>query len=514
MTENLNLRWAPPGPVASAFMASTAMSQIINGPVGSGKTTAAMVKAAMIAQRQMPSPRRRMTIAGATRPVRMVKMAAIRETYRQLWRSTLASWFKRFPREVGVFTGADNGPAVHTIPLILNDGTVVEFIAEFGAIGDNNVEEFMRGYEPTFFYLNELDLHRKEVYAYALDRAGRYPDVADGGATWRGVLADCNAPDFDNWLYRDEERDEGGRNKPGIFTMTPAARAAAGIDLFVQPGGRDPGAENIENLPKGYYTPKVGQTAYYVARMIDNKSGWSQAGKPVHPEFKPALHVAQNGLDPIPGIGLVIGIDPRTFPSAVFLQRLANGQRRIIGEMQGEQNMGARRFGKQLADYLHDHFPFLSGRQIRGMVDPSAFYGADTEAGEQNWVEIVSELAGITIEGAPSNNIDMRREALKKPLSELIDGEPAIFISADCSMLITGLSSGFRYRKMNVPGGARFSDEVEKNSYADLCEAAEYACLSDGAEIEIMGRKADDAAQLAAMSATGQHEWDPFGGSS
>lgn len=509
--ETLNLTWTPPGPVAARFMASSAPVQILNGPVGSGKTTAALMKAIKLATRQQPSRRTRARNSrGQLVPVRLFKVAVVRDTYRQLWKTTLKSWFRRVPQNVGTFNGAENAPASHNIHFELSDGTMVDFTAEFAAIGENAVEDFMRGYEPTIWYLNELDLLAQEVLEYAQDRAGRFPDMEDGGPTWRGVLADCNAPEFESWLYTDTERDDAGRVKPGIFTMTPAQRSALGVDLFVQPGGRDPGAENISNLPPDYYKPKVGQKAGYIARMIDNKSGWSQAGKPVHPEFKPSQHVAAEELQPIPGVPLIIGLDPRTHPSAAFLQRVPSGQRRFIDEYQGEQNMGPRRFGKKLAEILHDRFPFVRPKDVRAIADPSATAGADKVAGEKDWTEIVSEVAGIRVDPAPTNNLDVRREALKKPLSELIDGEPAIMISPRCSMLCAGLASGFRFRKLNVPGAIKYADEVEKNHYADICEAAEYACLTDGAELEIMERKQYTAGELNRMAAQGEHDWDPL----
>ncbi len=102
----------------------------------------------------------------------------------------------------------------------------------------------------------------------------------------------------------------------------------------------------------------------------------------------------------------------------------------------------------------------------------------------------------------------MRREALKKPFSELIDGEPAILISPRCKLLRTGLNTGFRYKKLNVSGAERFSDEVEKNEYADICEAAEYACLMDGADLEIAERKGFVSGTLAQARAVGERQFD------
>lgn len=517
MTEMLNLAWKPPGPVAARFWKSTSRLQILNGPIGSGKTTACLMKAIRIAARQQPSLKHRMrNSTGELVPVRRFKLAVVRDTYRQLWKTTLQSWFRRVPRDVGTFTGAENAPAAHRISFEIGTGTVdctmVDFIAEFGAIGENAVEDFMRGYEPTAWYLNELDLLAQAVLAYAQGRDGRYPEMDDGGPTWRGVLADCNAPEFENWLYMDPEIDPAsGKPKPGIFTMTPEERAALGVELFVQPGGRDPAAENIENLTAGYYEPAAGQSQAYIARMIDNKSGYSQAGKPVHPEFNSAKHVADHELRPLERVALVIGIDPRTNPSAVFMQRLVNGQRRFIDEMQLEQNAGAHRFGERLAEMLHDRYGMLRPAEIRGVCDPSAQYGADKENGEQDWLEIVSRVSGVRIDAATSNNIDRRRAALKLPLGKLVGAaEPAILISPRCRLLCAGLASGFRFRKLNLTGSLKYSDEVEKNNYADVCEAAEYACLSDGFETDVAGRQEADVQRLRRMQQQSQTDWDPF----
>lgn len=501
MSNTLNLNWRPPGPIAARFRNSKAKIQIINGPVGSGKTTACLMKAVRLACEQMISRGKTINVGDGDRAVRKFKLAVVRDTYRQLWKTTIPSWNKRFPQEMGEWVGADNSPARHRLAFKLADGSIVDFIVEFGAIGDNNIEDFMRGYEPTAWYLNEADLLAKEVFNFAKGRWGRYPDMSEGGPSWFGILADCNAPEFDGWLYSE------------VFTRSPEELARDNIELFVQPGGLEPDAENVENLPPGYYVDQAkGQPEWYVERMINNRPGYSRAGKPVHPEFKDKIHVALKELAPIPGLPLVIGLDPRTRPSAAFMQRIPGGQRRFIDELQGDQSMGPRRFGKLLSELLHDRYPFVKPESIKGVVDPSAQYGADTEASEQNWIQIVAAVTGILIVPAPTNSIDLRREALKKPFGELIDGEPAILISPRCKLLRAGLNTGFRYKRMQGGGGERFADEVEKNEYADICEAAEYACLVDGAEMEIRERKSWSSSALAEARRAGEsaNDYDPL----
>lgn len=470
----VDLEWAPPGPVAEEFMASSARIQVINGPIGSGKTTAVLMKIIKIARQQTPSRRYRIKDPnGEFVPVRQVKFTVVRDTYRQLWRSIIPSWHKRMPETLGEWNGARNAPATHKVHLFPDDGTGVALHLDFAAIGDLDVEEFMRGYEPTGWYLNELDLLDKEVLTYALDRAGRFPDMADGGPTWRGVLADCNAPEFESWVHRD------------IFLKTPAELAEAGVDLFVQPGGREPGAENLGNLPDDYYTTSlIGHPDWYVARMFDNKPGYSRAGKPIYPEFNDRLHVRDQ--EAAPGLPLGIGIDGGGSPAAVFGQRLPSGKWLILDELVTEHGTGPMRFGDLLAQRLRERFPGCA--KVQGWADPTTTYGADTKAGEKNWKEIVESRTRIRIDPAPSNAPSVRWEAVRKPLQTLIDGAPAFMLNPRCRVLRAGFNNGYHFRRMQVPGAERFTEEADKNDYSHPHDALQYLCLGAGEFYEVLGR--------------------------
>jgi hypothetical protein len=494
----LNIAWEPPGPVSQAFMASEAPVQVLNGPVGSGKTTTALMKCTRLAALQWPSRiHQARNSRGGLVPVRQFRACVVRDTYRQLWRSTLLSWFARVPQDVGTFTGSLNAPATHRINFELPDGSLVDFQADFVAIGDDSAEEVLRGYEPTIFYLNELDTLPFEVYVYASGRTGRFPPVADCGSRFHGILVDCNAPILNSECYT------------AFFKPSPLELKEAGIAVFRQPGGRSPGAENLKNLPADYYTRQVklnATRAWYVARMVDNKAGFSREGKPVYgAEYNDALHVAAEPLEFMPGIALQIGLDAGLNPAAILCQRLPNGQWRVIDELVGETGTGAIRFGGDLARRLKERFPLA--RTIIGWADPSAEYGADKKAGEKNWMQIVAARAAITIRPAPTNKLIPRLEAVRLPLTRLIDGQPGFLLSPVCTRLREGFNATYRYKKVR-PNEEVYHEEPEKNEASHPHDGLQYALLGGGEHTAVHERHRDR--DQAVRQARHEHDWNPL----
>lgn len=481
MTDRISLAYRPPGPVAARFMTSSADVQLLNGPIGSGKTTACLIKSVMLACRQRPSSRD---------GKRKFRVCAVRDTYRQLWKTTLASWFKRFPRTHGDFTGSEGAPATHRLQFPLQDGTIVDFQIDFVAIGDQNAEDVLRGYEVTCFYLNEADLLAKEVYTYARGRAGRYPDMEEGGPSWYGVLMDCNAPELDNWLYQD------------FWSDLPQ-----GIEVFRQPSGLSAQAENIANLPPGYYaTQSSGQPEWYITRMLKNMPGYSRAGKPVYPEFNDALHV-DGIILPVPGRKLVIGLDAGLTPAAVICQQDAHGVWLILEELASEPGVGAVRFAARLRQLLNERY---AGFEVVAWADPAAAYGVDKVEGEASWIDIVARETGIRIRPAPSNALTRRLEAVRLPLSRLIEGKPGLRLSTRCTTLRHGFNSGYRFRKLQVAGDTRYDESPEKNEYSHPHDALQYALSGGGEDAEVMARaKRGDSSKLPRQA---EGDYNPYQG--
>lgn len=461
----IELRYEAPGPVAEAFMASTAPVQAILGPQGSGKTGANLMKHVFNACAQRQS-----THDGK----RKYRVCVVRDTYRQLWQSTIRSWHSWIPKEAGTWTGEKDGPATHVIRFRLADKSLVELTVDFVAIGEHKVEDVLRGYEVTGFYLNEADLLHEEVFTYAKGRAGRFPTMREGGPSWFGVTLDFNAPDTDSWIY---ERFFGDR--------------PAGFEVFVQPSGMSPQAENIKNLPPGYYeTQAIGQPEWWINRMIHAKFGASRAGKPVYPEFNDRRHMALAPIVFVAALPLRIGLDAGGHPAGAIFQHMPNGQWRWLYELCGEQGTGPRRFSDDLNRLLKDECPGIKRDRVDTYADPSAAYGADKKAGEDNWIEIVEKGTGLRIRAAPTNKETPRLEALRRPLVATIDGtEPGLIVSPKCRTVRKGFNSGYRYRLMNIPGERRYSAEPEKNEFSHPLEAGQYALLGGDGYADVMGRQ-------------------------
>ena len=134
-----------PGPVSDRFMLSRAFLQIIIGPVGSAKTMTMLRKLRRIGLMQRP----RLNAQGVA--VRRARVGVIRESYPNLEKNTLPSWFNIHPESDGKFGW--KAPYSHRLNLIQKQdefGKTTEytdFEAEFRAIGDKSVEEACRGWE-------------------------------------------------------------------------------------------------------------------------------------------------------------------------------------------------------------------------------------------------------------------------------------------------------------------------------------------------------------------------------
>jgi hypothetical protein len=428
------------------------------------------MKCLEIARLQEPSP-----VDG----VRKARIAAIRMNYRRMHDTLLPSWFKMFPEGVPGWTlnRPKEGPVDHTIKL--NDPLLgpIELQMIFRAFGDQDIESFIRGFEVTAFWLNEAD----ELPAHSLgmfyQRAGRYPGPEDRPddrkPAWSGVFGDFNAPDEDSWVYED------------LF-LNPTD----GTEVFIQPGGREPNAENVHNLEKireNYYeTMAAEMQEWEVARFIDNKIGMSRAGKPVFPEFRDSFHVSGVALRPEQGRPLRWGIDPGLATGAVLGQRDSNNCARIFRELvtpNGEAWDGAKTAEEVCKILMTPEFEaFITPDLLKFTPDPGYCNQRGKGDGIETWLQTFSakvrELIGICpIYPAYSNFIAPRLGAVRSFLVSP-DGRPRMLVDPSCLSLRRAMNGGYKMVKKAGANG-EFKTEPEKNAASNVADGLQYFCVGE-----------------------------------
>jgi hypothetical protein len=462
-------QYVSPGPVAAAYTADrTSKVKTIRGPVGSGKTVASIFDGIAAAARVMPVCR-----DGKIH----FRDAVIGNTYGQLERNLYPSWHYWLPRDPdlkdwfeGEWVGGGGRFATHKINFdTVRQGRRVEVCYEaiFAAIGEISLEQFVRGFEPSAWYLFEVDQQPEGIIEAAVGRLGRWPnrDMLPAGAEWAGyVRADLNAPDVDSWYYRLAEE-----IRPKGFTA------------YVQPSGFSAKAENLHNLNRGYYQQLAEQNKHkprWVRRFIENVYGPTQDGEPVYPEYSDEHFYAGEDLVPVAGIPLELGVDAGLGnPAAVIGQALANGQFRVYGEVVPGR-MSAKRFAAEVKRELAE-LSELAGRHLTlayGWGDPAGFLGADKEDDQLAWCEQVMQALEIPIEPAPSNAITLRLDAVRDEL--VFEGGIArLLISRRCRKLRKGFASHYCYKVDKATQRVAADAKPHKGEFSHVHDALQYWML-------------------------------------
>lgn len=181
-------------PILSDFHRSNAFYRGVMGPVRSGKSTAMCNEIF----------RRSIEQKSHTDGKRYSRWVIVRNTYRELEDTTIATWLRWFPEEN---FGKLNSQSM--TQQIRCGGLCVDIL--FRALDRPKDVKKLLSLEVTGAWVNEAKEVAKGVIDVLGDRVGQYPPRELGGCTWRGVMMDTNPPDDDHWWYRlaEEEKPEG-----------------------------------------------------------------------------------------------------------------------------------------------------------------------------------------------------------------------------------------------------------------------------------------------------------------
>lgn len=479
----IEITYRPQGKVLEQYILSTSKRTFIRGPLGSGKTNASCWKGFRICLQQEPD----------SQGVRKTRGLAVRNTYPELFSTTIKDWLEMFG-DLGQFKQGGKEPPTHYLTFDLPDGTRVEAEVIFLALDREDHTKKLRGVQATWCWINEVKEIPFAIVSMLDLRMGRYPK--DVWPTWHGIFGDTNAPDTDHWYYRlaEELRPEGW-----TFLTQPGGLIRASAD---HPWIPNPDAENLKNLARDYYPDGAqGKPDDWIKVNLANEYGFVADGMPVWPDYSDSKHCRTFEL--VPSIPLHIGMDFGLTPAAVIGQVMPNGQRRWRYEIV-TTDTGIVRFASLLKAFLAEKCPGWPIGSITG--DPAGDQRNEADNEERTVFQILA-ANGVFAVPAWTNDFSVRVEAVGKPMRTLIDGEPGFLIHPDMRVTRKGLQGGYKFRRLKVSGDERYEQSPVKNAYSHPCEALQYGEMGAGGGqavlLPVSQERAEDAREYRAKRALG-----------
>jgi len=458
----------PQGSVLQDYLFCKERVQIIIGPLGSAKTITTVDKITALMGEQEPN----------REGVRLSRWVAARNTYPDLFGTTVKDWME-VNGDLGHFNKGGREPPTHYLDYDLPDGTSVKSEMIFVSFDRPEHVKKARGMQLTGVWLNEVKELSKDSVDMLDLRHGRYPSKIEGvRPSWHGMLGDCNAPDEDHWLYvlAEEIKPEGWR-------------------FFKQPGGlikkneqwqENPNAENIDNLPSGYYIRGMqGKHEDWIKVNLANEYGFVASGKPVHPKYTDSVHCLDLDFTPSMDKDIVLGFDFGRTPACAFLQETAFGGWICFDEFCAI-SMSAASFAPELAKHIRKEYP---GHTFKGWGDPAGDQMG--QANDDTPIKVI-KAQGIPCRPTLTNDPLVRRAAVEVPLGEMsMDGKPRLIVLPKAKLIRKGLAGGFCYKRVQVAGDERYHDQPDKNVYSHPVEALEYGLQGEGEGAQLFETKGE-----------------------
>ena len=383
------------------------------------------------------------------------------QTYRQLkdtTKKTIDYWLR--------FAEWRESEFKYILKFRLQDNTIVESEWLLRALDRPEHIANLLSLEITGAWLNEAREIPKEIFD-AIEGRLRYPPTIrdkDGkvlyGPTWLGILLDTNPPDEDHWFYKYFEE-----NRPEK------------AEIYHQPSGLSPEAENIRNLPPNYYQDLcVGKDQDWIDVYVHGKYGSVRSGKPVFSLYNDEIHCAKEPLAPLMGFPLIIGMDFGLTPAAVILQK---PPRRlfVLDEVVVEEPIDVIEFIRYMLLPFMEEKEFYRGKNFIIVGDPAG--KARSQVDGRSVFEAINQL-GLRAYPAYTNSLQIRLNAVNQYLTRLdtFAGEmkPAFLLSPTCRMLRQAMKGKYRMKRV-ATGTDMYSDVPVKDKWSHVADALQYGAL-------------------------------------
>lgn len=490
------IRFEPDGKILTAFLFANADFDIIQGPIGSGKTDAAIMRLFRHAGQQ-PAQRD---------GVRRSRFAIVRSTFPELKTTTIPSFTNLFPEGNEASGGFGEMSWSPPFTYHMRAGDIeAEFI--FLALDKEEDARKLRSLQLTGIYFNELQYISLHLVTEGLSRCGRYPSVKNGGCNWSGGIADMNAPEGLHWApimfgkapvpdHFTPDDVQRHRRSPGwnLYVQPPALLVmdddlkAHGLEPL-NPGDEteycvNPGAENLRWLRPDYYPKKIhGVSRQWIDANCRNIAASQMRGKAVHPLFRSEnernSHVSATPLKFNPELDLYVGLDFGLTPAACIAQTI-RGRVFVLAELYAE-DCGAVTFAPIVKRELLKRFPGLDLARVKFIGDPGS--NIRSQSDEKTPYDIFRQN-GMPVYPAPGANrfskTGGRKEVVDNLLERQVDGYQALLVDPACRMLTQGMGGGYQFKVTKTSFGQYTSEDVVENSYTHICDAFQYTLLGMG----------------------------------
>lgn len=434
-----------PTKTLAKFHADESFVRVVVGPLGSGKTTAMIMELVRRAHLQRPN----------AWGIRRTRYAIVRNTMAQLRQTVLPevqNWLgPAFDWREYKSTGYLN--------YRLGDGTMVQSEWLFIPLDTQQDTRRLLSLNITAAWISEVREVPYEIFFDIQGRIGRFRP--DGEApTWRGLICETNP-----WS-------EGSPYHENIV-LEPAN---ANWKLWRQPGGLDPEAENIENLPDGveYYQRLMsGRTGDWIRVHVHADWGDDLSGESVFGRiFDLERHVSKSTLLVNPQRALMVTQDFGRTPAALISQIDPSGRLVTFAEVTSE-GIGLEEFVRQnLLPALKD--PRFVTNRVYVVADPTGAY--KSQVNEQSCFDVLRS-ARLNVIGAPTNDIPPRLRAVENVLLRNVGKQSAALIDArHCPNLVRALAYYYRYKRHR--NGTLDALPEKNHPWSDLADCYQYACCS------------------------------------
>ena len=428
-----------PAKTISRFMRSKARVRSIVGPFGSGKTMGALMELFRRMVEQEPDEN----------GVRHTRMGLIRNTAAQLRETLLVDADKYF----GAFFTHKVSTASLEFDFAMRDNTRVKSTWLLLPLDRPEDQKKLLSLNLTGALLDECREIPYSIVESVDGRIGRFPPKLTSPRTWRGLLLVSNP-----WSVGSDYHKHFVLDKPDNW------------ELFVQPGGMDPDAENREWLDDDYYENLMaGKSQEWVNVHVHGKWGDDLGGQAVYKTTWDTETHGTRDMRPNPNSPLLLGVDFGRHGAVVVTQEDYHGRICVFEEITID-DAGLNVFLEQKVlptlREKYGHFRIFvvgdpAGRQRSAYDDSSGF-------------KILSDY-GLEAIPAQTNDPEARIQSVERRLIQRTSHGPGLLVNVpDCPRLFEGFERGYRFKRTQA--GALVKTP-EKNGFSHVHDALQYACL-------------------------------------